>query len=157
MIKILFVIFQLVILIFILLISLLFTWYEGSEVLERPWEWNKSTPFSNLINGEVNNKSDILQIDFFIYAIKYKPMFPTFIIICSLYLFYLIGIFLFKTNYNKLILFLFFSGLLLIIISLMLLPIYTPGILIIFYILIIIGTFSVIISTILFFKKRKFE
>lgn len=41
-------------------------WYEGSSILEDPWEWEYSTPFSHWLNGEVTDPGDILFLDHFI-------------------------------------------------------------------------------------------
>lgn len=72
--------------------------YEGSSIKEDPWEWSYSTPFSMLFNGEVEKASDIIVLDYFIYAIKFQPTFPLVMLICIFYLLILIGIALLKKN-----------------------------------------------------------
>ena len=69
----------------LLLISTVAAWYEGSAILDNPWEWKYSTPFSRLLNGEVHNNSDISQLDYFIYAAKFHPTFPV-IMVISIYI-----------------------------------------------------------------------
>ena len=54
---------------------MLCSWYEGSELLDHEFEWKQSAKISNYFT-EVNEKSDINQLDFFIYAIKFRPLFP---------------------------------------------------------------------------------
>lgn len=38
----------------LLLFSTAVAWYEGSAILDNPWEWRYSTPFTQLINGRVS-------------------------------------------------------------------------------------------------------
>jgi hypothetical protein len=73
------------------LFSTLATWYEGSEILDRPFEWKFSTPFS----GIVLKASDISPLDYFVYAIKFKPTFPAIAVLSCIYLFIVIGYYVF--------------------------------------------------------------
>ncbi|MBS4174465.1 YjdJ family protein [Bacillus sp. FJAT-49736] len=66
-------------------------WYEGSELIDIPWEWKYSTPFTQLLYGQVNNPCDISQLDYFIYAAKFHPTFPIMMVLSSLFLLTLIG------------------------------------------------------------------
>ena len=50
--------------------------YEGSAILEDPWEWKYTAIFSQMKNGQVENVNDILPIDYFVYAAKFVPTFP---------------------------------------------------------------------------------
>jgi hypothetical protein len=70
------------------------TWYEGAEIVDRPFEWKYSTPFS----GEVLNKSDISQLDYFVYAVKFKPTFPIVMALSSIYLFIVAGHYFLKNR-----------------------------------------------------------
>jgi hypothetical protein len=72
--------------------SMLATWYEGSEILDRRFEWKYSTPFS----GEVLKASDISPLDYFVYAIKFKPTFPALVALSCIYLFIVVGYYAFK-------------------------------------------------------------
>lgn len=72
-------------------LSIVVAWYEGSTILDNPWEWKYSTPFSRLLYGEVHSASDILQLDYFIYAAKFQPTYPVIMVISILYLLILIG------------------------------------------------------------------
>ncbi|WP_186577236.1 YjdJ family protein [Aquibacillus kalidii] len=70
------------------------TWYEGSTIIDDPWEWNYSADFTRLGNEEnITSSSQISQLDHFIYAAKFKPTFPvlmvlsfTFILMMTAYL-----------------------------------------------------------------------
>lgn len=87
--------------IFGLLFSTVISWYEGSSILENPWEWKYSTPISQMLNGEILDKSDIVQLDFFVYSAKFHPTFPLIMLITGLYLLLLIGYYLLKDNIKK--------------------------------------------------------
>lgn len=75
-----------------LMFSMLATWYEGSEILDRPFEWKFSTPFS----GQVLNTSEISQLDYFVYAIKFKPTFPAIAVLSCIYLIIVVGFYAFN-------------------------------------------------------------
>ncbi|MDQ0232642.1 YjdJ family protein [Metabacillus malikii] len=79
-----------------LLFSTVFAWYEGSAILDNPWEWKYSTPFTQLLYGVVSNKNDISQLDYFVYAAKFQPTFPIIMVLCCLYLVILIGFYILK-------------------------------------------------------------
>jgi len=95
---------------FLLLISTVAGWYEGSAILDNPWEWRYSTPFSQLFYGEIQNGSDISQLDYFIYSAKFQPTFPVIMVISSLYLLILIGYYFLKRQYKWFAYYMFFLG-----------------------------------------------
>ncbi|MGR3763023.1 YjdJ family protein [Rossellomorea sp. NS-SX7] len=70
-----------------LLFSVFATLYEGSGIVDSPFEWEYSTPFS----GEVENAGDISPLDYFVYAIKFKPTFPIVMAVSSMYLLVVTG------------------------------------------------------------------
>lgn len=74
-----------------LIFSILATWYEGSEILDRPFEWKYSTPFS----GQVLKTNDISSLDYFVYAIKFKPTFPAIAVLSCIYLLIVVGYYVF--------------------------------------------------------------
>ncbi|PFG06346.1 YjdJ family protein [Bacillus sp. es.034] len=76
--------------------STLVSWYEGSALLDHSWEWRYSAPFSEMVHGSVTGSSDIVALDFFVYAAKFTPLYPGMMIISTSYLFILIGFRLFK-------------------------------------------------------------
>jgi hypothetical protein len=77
-----------------LLFSIFATLYEGAEIVDRPFEWKYSTP----ISGEVLKKSDISQLDYFVYAVKFKPTFPIVMALSSIYLLIVIGHYFLKNR-----------------------------------------------------------
>ncbi|WP_430309059.1 DUF4306 domain-containing protein [Rummeliibacillus pycnus] len=93
-------IFALILFIFSTAISL----YEGSGITDDfPWEWKYSAPFTQLFSGNIEKSSDILYLDYFIYAAKFHPFYPLIMILSILYLIILAGMLLNKitnkTNY----------------------------------------------------------
>lgn len=86
----------------ILLLATLSAWYEGSGIREDPFEWKYSAIFSKAINGSVTSPADILLLDHFVYAVKFKPLYPLIMVICSLYLLTLTAMLLLKFNTKKL-------------------------------------------------------
>jgi Domain of unknown function (DUF4306) len=71
----------------VLFFSVFASLFEGSEIVDRPFEWEYSTPFS----GEVNAAGDISKLDYFVYAIKFKPTFPIVISISLLFVLVVAG------------------------------------------------------------------
>jgi hypothetical protein len=87
--------------IILLLFSTVATWYEGSAILDNPWEWKYSTPFSQMLYGEVHSDSDISQLDYFVYAAKFQPTFPIIMTISGLYLLILIGYYFLNRQHKR--------------------------------------------------------
>ncbi|MDI7743603.1 YjdJ family protein [Lysinibacillus fusiformis] len=83
---------------FVLMVSTLVAWYEGSTITNISWEWKYSTPFSNLFNIEIINGQDISQLDYFVYAVKFQPFFPALMFISLLYMIGVIILYLIKTK-----------------------------------------------------------
>ena len=96
----------------VFLFSAIVSWYEGSEILNQPWEWRYSTPFSHMLYGEVLSERDISQLDHFIYAAKFKPAFPAAMVVSGLYLLVLVGYYflLVRQKQGKFFYFLFVIG-----------------------------------------------
>ncbi|AMM95666.1 hypothetical protein UP17_21685 [Peribacillus simplex] len=92
---------QIIIAAFFLLLFSFCTWYEGSEILDNPWEWRYSTHFSQMLNDQ-----DISNLDYFVYAAKFKPVFPVLMVLTSSYLIIITGYALFKRSSKKIALFL---------------------------------------------------
>ncbi len=80
----------------VFLFSTVAAWYEGSAIMDHPSEWKNSTPITQLMYGTVNESSNILQWDFFIYAAKYQPTFPMIMTVSGLYLLIFLGYYIFK-------------------------------------------------------------
>ncbi|WP_404407303.1 DUF4306 domain-containing protein [Jeotgalibacillus malaysiensis] len=77
---------QLSIAITLLVIATAGTWYEGSAIRDRSFEWAYSTPVSHMIHGEILNVRQISQLDHFVYAAKFHPFLPFMMIISALYI-----------------------------------------------------------------------
>lgn len=101
-----------------LFISSIATWYEGSEILEKPWEWENTAHFSQLADGEVTKASEISQLDYFVYAAKEKPFFPFIMVLSFLYLIILCGKMSLKNNNKGFNLFLNIYGVILLLLGL---------------------------------------
>ncbi|WP_230126454.1 YjdJ family protein [Bacillus sp. CECT 9360] len=97
----------------ILLFSTGASWYEGSGILDDPWEWGYSTPITQLLNVELNHANDISQFDYFVYAAKFHPFFPVMMFISGIYLFILLGYRLLQKNHKRFSYFVFGIGALL--------------------------------------------
>ncbi|MBD7965930.1 DUF4306 domain-containing protein [Fictibacillus norfolkensis] len=67
---------QFVLSVIVFLFSTFSAWYEGSELRDTWWEWKYSAIFSNWNHGTVTNVSQISGFDHFIYAAKFKQLFP---------------------------------------------------------------------------------
>ncbi|MFD1607400.1 YjdJ family protein [Oceanobacillus luteolus] len=94
-------------------------WYEGSAIRENPWEWKYTAFFSNINNAWIIDGSDISQLDHFIYAAKFYPIFPILMVLSFSYLVILSGYLLFKYDTKKLNIFLSSFGLIQILLGIM--------------------------------------
>ncbi|MBT2604313.1 DUF4306 domain-containing protein [Bacillus sp. ISL-53] len=88
------------------------TWYEGSEILDRPWEWKYSTHFTHVNDEQAIDAVDISNFDHFVYAAKFKPLFPLLMVLAAAYIIILSGYILFKRRIKKMALFLLGFGVL---------------------------------------------
>ncbi|MCR8869401.1 YjdJ family protein [Peribacillus frigoritolerans] len=86
------------------------TWYEGSEILDRPWEWKHSTHFTHINDEQAIEADDISNFDHFVYAAKFKPLFPFLMVTTASYLIILTGYILFQRRIKKMALFLLGFG-----------------------------------------------
>ncbi|WP_442857360.1 DUF4306 domain-containing protein [Bacillus sp. FJAT-42315] len=130
--------------------SMFFSWYEGSNLIEDTFESEYTAIISNYL-GVIKTPHDINQLDFFIYAAKFKPFFPT-VMILSLYilLFFVINRLFKEKRYISHL----FLGLILLISSLSLLYGTTEGSTVFSVLFLIMGTVSLIISY-MTYQKRK--
>ncbi|MGG4266244.1 YjdJ family protein [Peribacillus simplex] len=102
---------------FFLLLFSFCTWYEGSEILDDSREWKYSAHFSQMLNDQVVDDQDISNLDYFVYAAKFKPVFPVLMVLTSSYLIILTGYALFKRSSKKTALFLVGYGVFFLILS----------------------------------------
>jgi hypothetical protein len=148
-------IFQYVLAFMLLAFSTFASWYEGSELRDIPWEWKYSAFFSKMFNGEVTESSDISQLDHFIYAAKFKPIFPMLMMFSLIYIFILSGYLLLKYNTKKLMVFHFCLGIMFLLLETMVSNSPTVGDKYFTSLFIISCVLNFIISLILFLKLRK--
>ena len=80
---------QLIVGIFALVVSTFITWYEGSAITYNSLEWVYSTPVTKLFNIEITNGGDISQLDYFVYAAKFQPLFPAIMMLSVFYIYIL--------------------------------------------------------------------
>lgn len=106
--------------IILLLVSTFSALYEGSEITFYTEEWAYSTPFTHLFKGGVMFPEDILQLDYFVFAAKFRPFFPILVFISVIYLLTLGGYVIFNHNSKWFNYFLFFIGSMLFVFSLLL-------------------------------------
>ncbi|WP_342598069.1 YjdJ family protein [Psychrobacillus sp. FSL H8-0483] len=91
---------QLIIGTLILCTATFIAWYEGSAIMNHPWEWKYSTPFTKLFNMDIMDGHDISQLDYFVYAAKFQPLFPAIMMVSGIYILCVIGYYLLKCNYD---------------------------------------------------------
>ncbi|MGV3266087.1 MULTISPECIES: YjdJ family protein [Bacillaceae] len=130
----------------LLLFSTFVSWYEGSEILNRSFEWRYSTPFSHFLYGEVNKPSDISQLDYFVYAAKFQPGFPIIMFLSSLYMLILIGYYIFQEEKKGLAYYLTFLGSGILILSYITSNSSTAGGQIIYYLFLMGGVSCIVIA-----------
>ncbi|MGG1632599.1 YjdJ family protein [Rossellomorea sp. NRS-1567] len=128
----------------------LFSWYEGSALLDNPWEWKYSTPFSEMIHGSVLTREQIVELDFFVYAAKYSPLFPSVMVMSVSYLLVLLGYILLKHRGFPLFLTLF--GMVYLLMSALIASSPTTGGNILFWLFILIGIFLIILASLFHFS-----
>ena len=87
---------QLIVGIFTLVVSTFIAWYEGSAITYKSLEWGYSTPFTKMLNIEITNGRDISQLDYFVYAAKFQPLFPAIMMVSVLYILNVVGYYLVK-------------------------------------------------------------
>ncbi|MFJ7511621.1 DUF4306 domain-containing protein [Peribacillus simplex] len=103
---------QMIIAALFLMVFTFCTWYEGSEILDRPWEWKYSTHFTQVNADQAMDADDISNFDYLVYAAKFKPLFPFLMVLAASYLIILTGYILFKRSIKKMALFLLGLGVL---------------------------------------------
>ncbi|MFS0782637.1 DUF4306 domain-containing protein [Bacillus sp. 1P06AnD] len=69
----------------VFIFSLGFSLSIGSEIVNRPGEWQYTAQFTQKYIGTVNSGADISLIDYLVYAAKYEPIFPLLMYISGLY------------------------------------------------------------------------
>jgi len=140
------VIIQLVLASILFLFSTGAAWYEGSSLLEHSWEWKHTAIFSGIVNGQVENASDIIAIDYFVYAAKFAPTFPLLMLLSGTYLITLIGYISLKRNHKVFTFYLTSIGVSFLVVSSLLCNSPTSGLGIISVSLLFIGILFLVIA-----------
>lgn len=138
----------------LLIISAGAAWYEGSEILDDPWEWKYTAIFSQKVNGQVEYASDILPIDHFVYAAKFVPTFPLLMLLSGTYLIVLLGYILLKRSHKMFSYFLSCFGILFMVISSLLSKSPTIGLKIFFNSFLLIGMLLIVIAMVKIFTNK---
>ena len=145
---------QLGVVLLVFLVSFLFSWYEGSAILEDPWEWKYSTPFSHMLHGEVAKASDISLLDHFVYAAKFHPLYPALMLLSGVYLLILVGWRLLGKRSSKgLLVYIATIGILLLLLSILMFNANTNGGKLFFILSLASGIVCLIISVFIYRRK----
>ncbi|WP_078433626.1 YjdJ family protein [Metabacillus halosaccharovorans] len=91
----------------VMVFSTFSAWYEGSAIRDNPWEWKYTAYFSKLLNGEITSSADLSQLDHFIYAAKFSPIYPSFIVLSLFYILILSGYLFLKSEMKRMRYFIF--------------------------------------------------
>lgn len=140
------IILQLLICVFVLLFATIAAWYEGSAIIESSLEWKYSTPFTDTLGIEIVSGKEIVILDYFIYAIKFKPFFPTLMLLSILYIIGLVLIFIGKKNTDTSIKVAFAFGIIYLVTSTLFFNATTFGGKLFFYILLISSILTILIT-----------
>jgi hypothetical protein len=82
--------------------STLISWYQGSNLIDYPDEWQYTAKFTNYFKGSYSSYKDIYQVDFFfIYAAKFYPGWVVVMIISFIYMIVLSVYIIYKKKNNK--------------------------------------------------------
>lgn len=148
---------QLMVGVAIFFVSTFFAWYESSEITENPFEWRYSTPFTNLFVQEIVNGKDISQLDYFVYAVKFKPLFPAIMFVSLIYLLSVLGMYLIKMKLKATTPFWGCTGLILLFSSVVISQSFTIGNSVFFWIASINGMIFLVVATLLWMMKMKHQ
>jgi Domain of unknown function (DUF4306) len=136
----------------IIIFSTLASWYEGSAILDDPWEWKYTAIFSQHLHGQVENENDVLAIDHFVYAAKFNPTFPLLMLLSGTYFLLLIGYFLLRRNNKMFDGLLFLVGVLFLVVSNLISNSPTIGLGIFYNTLLPVGILLIVAALILYFQ-----
>ncbi|MEA3322492.1 MAG: YjdJ family protein [Bacillota bacterium] len=67
------------------------SWYEGSELVDNSFEWKHTAVITSWLNDGEVERGNISQLDYFVYSIKFKPIFPVIMMISFIYMVFVIG------------------------------------------------------------------
>ncbi|WP_226679837.1 YjdJ family protein [Sutcliffiella horikoshii] len=67
------------------------SWYEGSELVDNSFEWKHTAVFTSWIHDGEIERGNISQLDYFVYSIKFKPIFPIIMMVSFMYMVFAVG------------------------------------------------------------------
>ena len=135
--------------------STIVAWYEGSTIIDKPWEWRYSTPFSQLFKTEVVTGREISQLDYFVYAAKYEPLFPIMMVISLFYIVAVIGVFFMNYHVKWAIVYGGFISSSLVFFAIFAFNASTEGGTIFFYMALMMGIIMIMGTSFAYFKHAK--
>ncbi|MFD1019680.1 YjdJ family protein [Thalassobacillus hwangdonensis] len=141
----------------LLMFSTLVAWFEGSAIRQDPWEWKYTAFFSEKLNGEVTNATDLSQLDHFIYAAKFTPVYPILMIVSLAYIITLSGFVLLNKQKKIMIYFHLALGLLFILLALVVADSPTTGGKYLMSTFLFMGVILVFLAVFFFVKKSAVE
>ncbi|WP_404824773.1 YjdJ family protein [Oceanihabitans sediminis] len=147
---------QLIVGIFTLVVSTFIAWYEGSAITYKSLEWGYSTPFTNMLNTEITNGRDISQLDYFVYAAKFQPLFPAFMMVSVFYILSVVSYYLVKYKPKWAIGFLGLIGCIMILLSGFIFNSPTIGGRIFFWITLVSGLISIAFTVFVCLRNFKY-
>ncbi|TYS68265.1 DUF4306 domain-containing protein [Sutcliffiella horikoshii] len=77
------------------------SWYEGSELVDNPFEWKHTAVFTSWIHDGEVERENIAQLDYFVYSIKFKPIFPVIMMVSFIYMVFTLGIKFLKSGTKR--------------------------------------------------------
>ncbi|TYS55907.1 DUF4306 domain-containing protein [Sutcliffiella horikoshii] len=67
------------------------SWYEGSELVDNSFEWKHSAVITSWLHSGEVDRGNISQLDYFVYSIKFKPIFPIIMMSSFIYIVFALG------------------------------------------------------------------
>ncbi|NLP51165.1 DUF4306 domain-containing protein [Bacillus sp. RO1] len=62
------------------------SWYEGSELVDNSFEWKHTAVITSWLNDGEVERGNISQLDYYVYSIKFKPIFPVIMMLSFIYM-----------------------------------------------------------------------
>jgi hypothetical protein len=67
------------------------SWYEGSNLVENPFEWEHTAVITSWLHNADVERANISQFDYFIYSMKFKPIYPIIMLLSFVYIILVLG------------------------------------------------------------------
>lgn len=66
-------------------------WYEGSGLIDDTFEWKHTAIITSWMNNGEVERGNLSQLDYFVYSIKFKPLFPIIMLVSFMYMLVALG------------------------------------------------------------------